>query len=87
MLTGKNSGCYRKLWICFVTADTKVVHVLLLLLPDFLQVKPCSAGHVSACFGLFQLILSHRILLNQPKPAGFSTSRTSPKLSICTMQL
>jgi hypothetical protein len=29
-----------------------------------------------SCFGLFQLILSHRTLLNQPKPAGFSTSRT-----------
>jgi hypothetical protein len=39
---------------------------------------PCSAGHVSACFSLFQLILSHRTLLNQLKPAGFSTCRTSP---------
>jgi hypothetical protein len=29
----------------------------------------CSVGHVSACFGLFQLILSHRTLLNQPKSA------------------
>jgi hypothetical protein len=37
-LTGKNSGCYRKLWISFGTADTKAVHVLLLLLPDFLHV-------------------------------------------------
>jgi hypothetical protein len=40
--------------------------------------RPCSASHVSACFSLLQLILSHRTLLNQPKPAGFSTSRTSP---------
>jgi hypothetical protein len=39
---------------------------------------PCSASHDSACFSLFQLILSHRTLLNQPKPADFSTSRTSP---------
>jgi hypothetical protein len=39
---------------------------------------PCSAGHVSACFSLFQFILSHITLLNQPKPAGFYTSRTSP---------
>jgi hypothetical protein len=39
---------------------------------------PCSAGHVSDCFSLFQLILSHKTLLNQSKPAGFSTSRTSP---------
>jgi hypothetical protein len=41
---------------------------------------PCFAGHVSACFSLFQLILSHITLLNQQKPAGFSTSRTSPVL-------
>jgi hypothetical protein len=31
--------------------------------------RSCSAGHVSAGFGLFQLILSHRTLLNQPKSA------------------
>jgi hypothetical protein len=29
----------------------------------------CSAGHVSAGFGLFQLILSHITLFNQPKSA------------------
>jgi hypothetical protein len=34
-----------------------------------------------SCFGLFQLILSHRTLLNQPKPADFFTSRTSPVFS------
>jgi hypothetical protein len=40
----------------------------------------CSASHVSACFSLFSLIehYSHRTLLNQPKSAGFSTSRISP---------
>jgi len=32
----------------------------------------------SACLGLFQLILSHRTLLNQPKPATIVTSRTRP---------
>jgi hypothetical protein len=44
-----------------------------------IQQRPCSAGHVSACFSLFQLILSHKTLLNQSKPADFYTSRTSPK--------
>jgi hypothetical protein len=43
-----------------------------------LRQRPCSARHVSACFSLFQLILSHIILLNQSKSAGFSTGRTSP---------
>jgi hypothetical protein len=41
-------------------------------LPSFAALF-CKSG-----FGLFQLILSHRTLLNQPKSAGFSTSRTSP---------
>jgi hypothetical protein len=31
---------------------------------------------------LFQLIFSHRTLLNQPKPTGFSTNRTSPLIAI-----
>jgi hypothetical protein len=42
--------------------------------------RPCSAGQVSAGFSLFQLIPSHRTLFNQPKPAGFYTSRTSLQL-------
>jgi hypothetical protein len=41
------------------------------------SLRSCSAGNVSACFSLFQLILPHRILLNQSKPAGFSTSRSA----------
>jgi hypothetical protein len=48
----------------------------LLLFP--LRLRPCSAGQVSACFSLFQLILFYRTLLNQPKSADFFTSRTSP---------
>jgi len=32
----------------------------------------------SAYFGLFWLISSHMVLLNQPKSAGFYTSRTAP---------
>jgi len=31
-----------------------------------------------AYFGLFWLVSSHMVLLNQPKSAGFSTSRTAP---------
>jgi hypothetical protein len=38
--------------------------------------SPCSLELVSACFGLFQLILSHGTLFNQPKSVGFLTSRT-----------
>ena len=38
----------------------------------------CSAGLVSACFGLFRLIFSHITLFIQPNSAGFSTSRTHP---------
>ena len=34
----------------------------------------------ASCPGLFQLVFSHRILLNQPKSAGFRISRTPHSL-------
>jgi hypothetical protein len=56
-----------------------------ILLPLWLHAYPIvnqfetpMALFCKSCFGLFQLILSHRTLLNQSKSAGFSTSRTSP---------
>jgi hypothetical protein len=51
----------------------------LLPVPEHERIRSCSVGHVSTCFSLFQLILSHVILLNQSKSADFFTSRTSPR--------